>query len=171
MKKRVILITTILLLCVITSACSYNVSPAATNIVFDAPSFSRITSEALISTFGEPDSRDEWTNQTSNGEFNMTTYYYQKENTYFEFVVCDDTVVRVHFFPNTPVGYQGKVENIFKLFGIEPGSSITKTADTGVTLRYQSVSDTVGGIDIYDVSKNDKTFGYAYITYNWNYFE
>ena len=137
-------------------------------VVFDAPSFSRISTDALIQKMGEADSVEDYASKTSKGNFAMKIYSYKQDNSSVEFIVCEDAVVRIHYFPNEPMTYKNETE-MFGMFGISPGNNIKKTADTGTVLRFQSVSDKVGGFDAYDI--NNKSFGYAYITYNWNYFE
>lgn len=138
------------------------------NVIFDAPTFSRISTDALIKNMGEADSVEKYSSKTSKGNFDMKIYSYKEDNSSIEFLVCEDAVVRIHYFPNESIIYKNETE-MFGMFGITPGKNINKTADTGTVLRFQSVSDKVGGFDAYDI--NDKSFGYAYITYNWNYFE
>lgn len=138
--------------------------------VFYAPSFSRISTDALIDKMGEAKAVEDYPTTTSKGSYDMKIYSYEDDNASIEFIVCDDAVVRVHYFPNEAITFKSE-NDIMGIFGIKPGQNIKKTADTGTVLKFQAVSDTVGGVDAYDINKKDNTFAYAYVTYNWNYFE
>lgn len=189
MKKKgclipvlVVLIIFIVLLVVIMKAgmndveTSDNASNNQTQIIFDAEKYSRMTKENLISDLGEPASTEDWTNKTSKGDFEVTTLSYDINSNHCEFIIADDSVVRLSIYSNAywngegdRFTINGEKEDICKSFNITLGENVKRTTDNNITYKLSPVNDKVAMFDVQDISSN--TYGFVKITYNLNYFD
>lgn len=141
-------------------------------VILDCSKFSRISADELKKELGEPKNIEDWNNQTSNGEFQMQIFTYDFEDYYGEFILYEDTVVKLHLFSNSEWKIEGsKFDNVFTMFGIVPGENARKTVETGVTYKFSPVSDKVAQLEIYNYDKENRTFDTVYVTYNLNYFD
>ncbi len=174
MKKLVSL--TLVLLCVVLSACT----PTSTEpqLIEDVVQFSRISANELVSIMGEPTDKEDWTNKTTKGNFKVTTYSYDKNSNHYEFIVADDSVVRLTIYSNSswngegePFKISGSKQDICKSFNIVLGENTKKTADTNWAYRISPVNDKVADFWVQEMDMDTKTFGTAKITYNLNYFD
>lgn len=142
------------------------------SVILDCSKFSRISSEELKNEFGEPENIEDWTNETSKGDFQMQIYSYNLEDCYAEFILYEDSVVKLRLFSNSQWKVEGNdSDNIFAMFGIEPGENAKKTVDTGTTHKFSPVSDKVAQVEFYNYDEETKTFDTVYVTYNLNYFD
>lgn len=189
MKKKgclipvlVVLISFIVLLVVIMKTgmnnveTSDNTSNNKTQIIFDAEKYSRMTKENLISDLGEPASTEDWTNKTSRGDFEVTTLSYDINLNHYEFIIADDSVVRLSIYSNAywnsegdRFAINGGKEDICKSFNITLGENVKRTTDNNITYTLSPVNDKVAMFDVQDISSN--TYGFVKITYNLNYFD
>ena len=142
------------------------------SVILDCSKFSRISSEELKNEVGEPENIEDWTNETSKGDFQMQIYSYNLEDCYAEFILYEDSVVKLRLFSNSQWKVEGNdSDNIFAMFGIEPGENAKKTVDTGTTHKFSPVSDEVAQVEFYNYDEETKTFDTVYVTYNLNYFD
>lgn len=142
------------------------------SVVLDCSKFSRISTEELKSELGEPRNIENWTNKTAKGEFPLQIYTYDFNGFYGEFILHEDTVVKLRLFSDSEWKIEGnKFDNIFTMFGIVPGENARKTVETGVTYKFSPVSDKVAQVEIYNYDKENRTFDTVYVTYNLNYFD
>ena len=142
------------------------------SVILDCSKFSRVSLTELQAELGEPSRVEDWTNQTSKGDFPMQIYTYDFEEFYGEFIIYEDTVVKLRLFSNSEWTVEGNnSDNIFYMFGIEPSENAKKTVDTGTTHKFSPVSDKVAEIEFYNYDKQSKTFDTVYVTYNLNYFD
>jgi len=86
----------------------YQKSEKTVDIIFDASSVSRLSIEELISKMGEPSTKEDWMNKTSKGDFNVSTYNYDKECVHYEFIIAEDSVVRLSIYSNLYWNKKGK---------------------------------------------------------------
>ena len=141
-------------------------------MIFDSSKFSRISTETLIEELGEAKRIEDWTNSTSKGEFAMQIYSYDFDDYIAEFILYENTVVKVRLFANSKWQIEGSsFDNIFAMFGVTPDENARKTFDNGYTYKFSSVSNKVARIEFYNYDKKDKSFDTVYITYNSNYFD
>lgn len=166
--KKVISIIFVAIVAFCCSCCGSKAN-SSNSVIFDASKYSKISVDELVEIFGEPKSVDDWNNETAKGTFLMKIYDYETENEYLEFITHEDLVVKVYYFPNNALNLPKKKNELFKMFNIEPSGSLKQTVDTGYTWKFSPVSDKVAKVEIYDI--NEKEFGYAYFTYDLNYFE
>ncbi len=139
--------------------------------VLDCSAFNRISVDVLCEKLGNPKGVEDWNNINSKGEFQMQIYTYDIKDFYAEFIIYEDTVVKLRLFSNSEWTIESaKFNDIFAMFGIEPGDDIRKTVDTGVTYKFSPVSDEVAEFEVYDYDKNNATFKIVYVTYDLNYF-
>ncbi len=148
-------------------------------VIFDAISVSCVSPNHLIEELGEPEDIETWKNETSKGIFDMQIYCYSINNNYYEFLVADDSVVRMNIYSeknwfNTGSNFSFagmRKMDIPSMFGISPGPDIDVAADTGNALRLSPVSDSVSDFWIPMLDEENKTFELVKITYNSNYFD
>lgn len=141
-------------------------------MVLDCSKFSRISINELQAELGDPELVENWTNETSKGNFPMKIYTYNFESFLGEFIIYEDAVVKLQLFSNSEWKIEGNSsDNIFAMFGIEPDENAKKTVDTGITHKFSPVSDKVAEIEFYNFNKETKTFDTVYVTYNLNYFD
>lgn len=179
MRKKVLIIVAILLVGALAFGISriaqdpekYQKQEASVSVVLDCSQFSRISTEDLFAKLGEPTRTEEWTNQTAKGDFPMKIYSFSFDGFYGEFIVYEDTVVKLRLFADAPWQVEGKSDNIFAMFGITPGDNAKKTVDTGATHKFSPVSDTVAEVEFFNFDEEEKTFDTVYVTYDLNYFD
>lgn len=142
------------------------------SVVLDCSKFSRISAEELKNDLGDPKGIEDWNNETSKGKFPMQIYTYNFEGYYGEFILYENTVVKLRLFSDSQWIVEGSnSDNIFAMFGIVPGENAKKIIDTGTTYKFSPVSDKVAEVDFYNYDKETKTFDTIYVTYNLNYFD
>lgn len=177
MKKTLLLLTTILM-CGFCTACSSNASKDSepVTVIEDAEQFSRISVEELKGIMGKPVSEESWTNKTSKGDFEVVTLSYDKDSNHYEFIIADDSVVRLSIYSGDywngsgdRFSITGEKSDICKSFNITLGDNVKKTADTGYAYTLSPVNDKVAIFDVQDIDAD--TYGLVKITYNLNYFD
>ncbi len=142
------------------------------SVVLDCSKFSNISAEELKNELGEPRNIEDWNNKTAKGEFPLQIYTYDFDGFYGEFILHENTVVKLRLFSDSEWKIEGnKFDNIFTMFGIVSSKNTKKIVDTGVTYKFSPVSDKVAQVDFYNYDKENKTFNMVYITYNLNYFD
>lgn len=180
MKKKVAVIIVIIFigaLCfgisrIIQNPDQYQKQDEEIPVVFDCSKFSRISTEELKNELGEPKTTENWNNQTSKGEFPMQIFTYDFDGFTGEFIIYEDTVVKLRLFSDSQWNVKGlNSDNIFVMFGIIPDENAKKTVDTGTTHKFSPVSDKVAEIEFYNYDKENKSFDTVYVTYNLNYFD
>lgn len=175
--KRTIALVIMVLLCGICTACASSNEDATTPIVIeDAEQFSKISTEELKTIMGEPVSEESWINKTSKGDFNVTTLSYDKNSNHYEFIVADDSVVRLTIYSNNywngdgdKFSITGERKEICKSFNITLGENAKKVTDNNFTYKLSPVNDKVAVFDVQSIDSD--TFGLVKITYNLNYFD
>lgn len=156
-----------------------NVDAESIEPIFNSIKYSRLSSGELIEKLGEPSSKEEWSNNTPNGDVLLTTYAYDISENHFEFIVADDSVVRVSIYSNAYWNNNGEhfiynnkdKSDLRYLFGISEIKDTAKIKDSNVNYEISPVSDTVANFFVGEISEKDKTFGCAKITYNIKYFD
>lgn len=176
--KKILLLLTVIIMSGFCTACgsssSKNSEPV--QVIEDAERFSRINVEELKSLMGDPVSEDSWINKTSKGDFEVITLSYDKDSNHYEFIIADDSVVRLSIYSNNyynregdRFSYIGEKSDICKSFNITLGKNAKKVADTGFAYKLSPVNDKVAIFDIQDIDGD--TYGFVKITYNLNYFD
>ena len=140
-------------------------------VILNADAYSRISSEQLVELLGEPKSTEDWNNENSKGTFQMQLYTYDLDGMYAEFILYENTVVKIRCFATEPWEIKKEFDNVFKMFNITVKDSARKVVDTGVTYKFSPVSDTVAEFEVYNFDSEKHTFDSVYITYNLNYFD
>ncbi len=180
MKKKIGVIAAVILI----GAMGFGISRIAQNpdqyqkqeeqipVVLDCSKFSRISTDELKTELGEPERTEDWNNQTSKGDFQMQILTYDFEGFYGEFILYENTVVKLRLFSESQWQVEGSnSDNIFAMFGIVPSENAKQTVNTGVTHKFSPVSDKVAEVEFYNYDKESKTFDTVYVTYNLNYFD
>lgn len=90
-------------------------------------------------------------------------YYLSDSDTSFTFV--KGKLVSFQFYASDPVKYK-KEKDIIQMFGITPAENMKQEANTGVALRYSSVSDKVSDFWIQEMDSKAKTFSIVKITFD-----
>lgn len=153
-----------------------NKKEVTVSFIEDVNQYSQITAEELISKLGEPTSRENWTNKTSKGDFEVETYSFDKNLNHYEFIVTDNNVVRLKLFSEKAWNHEGNLfffkdkKEIPSLFGVE----ISKDATIENENRYYkatSVSNAIATFDVKDIRLINNTFASVEVTYNANYFD
>lgn len=189
-KVKLIMVLFIVILTSSLAGCSSNTTdkdtikeePKKIEVIFDAPTFSRISKEALFEKFGETKDIEKWNNKTAKGTFLMTIYSYDDENNiHYEFIIANDidSVVRVTIYSEKDWSGKGadfkyankSVNNMLGLLNIIPKDSAKVVADTGEVYRISPVSNDVGDVWFLGMLKDSSTFSSVKITYNLNYFD
>ena len=177
MKKTLLLLFTILV-CGFCTSCGSTTSkvPEPLTVIEDAEQFSRISVEELKTIMGEPVSKETWTNKTSKGDFEVVTLSYDKNSNYYEFIIADNSVVRLSIYSSDywngngdRFAITGEKSDICKSFNITLGDNVKKTDDTGYAYTLSPVNDKVAMFDVQDIDAD--TYGFVKITYNLNYFD
>ena len=140
-------------------------------VILDANAYSRISSEQLLTLLGEPKTIEDWNNEISKGTFQMQIYSYDLDSMYAEFMLYEDSVVKIRCFANEPWEIEKEFDNVFKMFNITVKDSARKVVDNGITYKFSPVSDTVAEFDVYNFDSEKHTFDSVYITYDLNYFD
>lgn len=140
-------------------------------MIIDANKFSRISPDDLVEILGEPETKEEWEYDSSNGQtYDAITWTYQSGN--HEFLFIDGKVVRFTFY-GTGETYKDK-KQVLSLFGISPGADITLEADTGVAFRYRHVDQSAKIAEFWltgDIGDDEEdSIGTVKITYDLKYF-
>ena len=162
----------LVLLCLMLSGCTATQNTEAT-IIEDVVQFSRISVDELKAIMGEPSSVEDW---KYNDKTPVTTLSYDKNANHYEFIVADNSVVRLTIYSEdywngtgNRFAYKGAKQNICKAFNVELGENAKKAADTNYAFKISPVNDKVAVFDIQDMDK--ETYGFVKITYNTNYFD
>lgn len=170
MKQK--LLISMLLFCLILSGCSATQSTQP-SIIEDVVQFSRISAEELVAIMGEPVSKEDW---KYNDKTPVTTYSYDKNANHYEFIIADNSVVRLTIYSEdywngtgNRFSYKGAKQDICKSFNVELGDYAKKAADTNYAFKISPANDKIAVFDIQDMDK--ETYGFVKITYNLNYFE
>lgn len=168
-------------LCIVLSGCGSSASSDDSNtepvtVIEDAEQFSRINNDDLKAIMGEPNSEEAWTNKTQKGDFNVTTLEYDKNSNHYEFIIADNSVVRLSIYSedywnNTGdrFSFTGDKKDIAKSFNIALGDNVKKVTDNNTTYKLSPVNDKVAVFDVQDIDSD--TYGFVKITYNLNYFD
>ncbi len=145
-------------------------------IIEDVEQFSGISMDDLKNIMGEPDSEDPWTNKTTKGNFDVVTLSYNKNSNHYEFIITDNTVVRLTIYSN---GYWNNTgdrfaiiadkKDICKSFNIVLDKNAKKAVDNNFTYKLLSVNDKIAIFDVQDIDSD--TYGLVKITYDSNYFD
>ncbi|RRJ62400.1 hypothetical protein EHV15_05125 [Paenibacillus oralis] len=139
-----------------------------TPMILDANKFSRISPDELIKIMGEPESKEEWKYDSSNGQtYEAITWTYQSGN--HEFLFIDGKVVRFTFYGTGEI-YKDKNQAL-SLFGIAPGADIMLEADTGVAFRCRHVDQSSKIAEFWLIEGGEEdSIGTVKITYDLKYF-
>lgn len=149
-------------------------------VIVDTTQFSRISSKELIEKLGEPTSSEDWTNKTTKGDYLVTTYEYNTDDIHYEFVLADDTVVRLSLYSSLYWNSDGDYfrykkrdkSDILSLFGIDKTNDYTKVVtNNNTTYKVSPISDTIASFDAQSIDSKDKTIGLVKVTYNTKYFD
>ena len=156
-----------------------NVSTYNEKVIDNVEKYSNISQEQLVEKFGNPLSKEKWKNTTANGDFQVTTYIYDREGLTYEFIVAEEKVVRLTAYSDEY--YKGEGENfkynqknmldIPKNWGIELSNNARVEKNTGYALRIHDVSKDIEELYIQDIEKENKTYGIIKFTYNSQYFD
>lgn len=140
------------------------------NVLIDVTQFSKITPEQLIKIMGEPESKETWNYESSNGNVYPTTTYAYKNGDY-EFLIIDDKVVEINITASEKniMKYTDK-SSVFSMFGIKPEDTMVEFADTGVALRYESVTSGIEEFWIPIMDSDKKTLDTIKVRYDKSYF-
>lgn len=176
-KKRIILFIILGIVLIGVFRFAYLVKKSGDAHIFDANYFSGITTNELIDKMGDYSEKEDWVNETSNGSFNLTTYMYDVDGSHYEFIIHDDSVVRVSVYSQkywTGEGesfvYQLSKSEILTMLDIKLDGNAKQVVDNGLTWRISHVSDAIDEIDIQGIDSKAKTFDFVKITYNPKYF-
>lgn len=181
MRKELLTICVMLSCISLLCGCASSNSANATNdenieVIEDVTQFSRISLEELKSIMGEPTSEEAWTNKTSKGDFAVTTIQYDKNSNHYEFIIADDSVVRLSIYSNAywnntgdRFSFTGEKSDIPKYFNVVLGDNVKKVTDNNFAYILSPVNDKVAEFNVQDIDEN--TYGCVKITYNLNYFD
>ena len=81
-------------------------------VILDADAYSRISSEQLVELLGEPKSTEDWNNENSKGTFQMQLYTYDLDGMYAEFILYENTVVKIRCFATEPWEIKNNIEQM-----------------------------------------------------------
>lgn len=179
MKKALAIILTATMASLL-AACGSNsttaTEPETVTIIEDVEQFSRISTEELKNIMGEPNSEEAWTNKTSKGDFEVITLSYEVNSNHYEFIIADDSVVRLSIYSagywnrtGERFSFTGDKSNIAKAFNITLGDNAKKVTDNNFTYTLSPVNGKIGMFDVQDIDSD--TYGFIKITYNLNYFD
>ena len=162
----------LVLLCLMLSGCTATQNTEAT-IIEDVVQFSRISVDELKAIMGEPVSAENWTNKTGKGNFSVTTLSYDKNANHYEFIIADNSVVRLTIYSEdywngtgNRFSYKGAKQNICKAFNVELSENAKKAADTNYAFKISPVNDKVAVFDIQDMDK--ETYGFLEGNERWH---
>lgn len=144
----------------------------------DVSQYSNMSVDDLTRVMGKPTSKETWTNKTSKGNFEVTTWMYDKNSNHYEFIIADGMVVRLSLYSEKywtnegkSFSYQGKTKEILKMFNIKVGKNAKEVTDNNLTYTLSNVNDKIEEFDIQDINQKDKSFGFIKVTYNLDYFD
>lgn len=146
-------------------------------VIEDVNQYSKISSEDLIAKLGDPVSKEAWTNKTSKGNFEMETYLYDINSCHYEFVIADNSVVRLTIYSEQYWNGNGDLfsfenkKQIPKMFGVDLSEKTRANVDNNITYKFMKVSELIAVFDVQDINPEDKTFGFVKTTYNDSYFD
>jgi hypothetical protein len=140
--------------------------------IMDVAQYSRMTPEELITKLGEPLRKDEWIHENSKGQKHLaTSYNYEIDQYPLEFIIIDNTVVKMNVLTSESDDNQFKIEvnkDVFALAGITPTDKMITLSENSVTLRYASISDLVSELW---VTLEGREIRFLQVTYNSYYFK
>jgi len=149
-------------------------------VIDEVSKYSRISTGELVEMMGEPEMTETWAKQTNNnGDFEVTTYGYDKDGMRYEFIIGEDAVARLSIYSNDYWNGEGerfsynkdsKVDTM-DVFGVEWDDDAKTSVDNNTTYEIISVSDKIAHFMAGDIDTEDKTFGFAKVTYNVKYFD
>lgn len=147
----------------------------STNVIFDASSVSKISSEELISKIGEPLEKEDW---VYNDSFNVCTYSYDIDGNHYEFIFAENSIIRLSIYSSLDWNGTGDdfhyvkddKSDIFSMFGVSPSSNYSTKSDNGFTFRVGQVSDNISDFNVQMIDSTNKTFKLVKITYDEYYF-
>lgn len=176
MKKLFLLFITTLTLGLTACGTSSPTGAESVTIIENAEQFSRISVEELKKIMGEPVSEESWTNKTSKGDFEVVTLSYDKDSNHYEFIIADDSVVRLSIYSSAywngngdRFSITGEKSDICKSFNITLSDNVKKTTDNSFVYTLSPVNDKIAIFNVQDI--NADTYGFVKITYNLNYFD
>lgn len=148
-------------------------------ILEDVTQYGKISSDDLIQKLGEPVAKEEWTNKTSKGDFNVITYSYDINTNHYEFIIAEDLVVRLTMYSNKYWNNTGELfsfndfekEQLPQKFGITLSEQAEIKEDNNFTYIISPVSDGIEVFDVQDIDAKNKTFGLVKVTFDSNYFD
>ena len=139
-------------------------TPSSVEVIMDVNEYAGISLEELQSkiTNLEVGGGIELTDQ--NGEtVHGETYDLGDSATHFTLV--DGRVISLQYWAEEDVSYQ-KEKDIFQMFGITPDKSLEIVGNTGVAIRYSSVSEKVSEFWVQTMDQSAKTFSVVMITFD-----
>ena len=176
-KKNIVIFVIIGIVLIGVLRLGYLGQKASETFIFDANSFSRVTTDELIEKLGECSEKEDWTNKTSKGTFNVTTYSYDLNGHHYEFLVCDDKVVRASVYSQKYWTGEGELfkyhlgkTDILTMIGVDLGDN-SEQFSNGLMWRISSASDTIEEINVQCIDSKEKTFDFVKITYDSRYFD
>ncbi len=176
MKK--ILCIVLSALCIFCTACTQTNNNADSNIsiIEDVTQFSRISTDELKTIMGEPVSTEDWTYKGSKASYNFTTLSFDKNNNHYEFIIADNSVIRLTIYSENywngtgnRFSYNVNKKDICKFYNVSLNDNAKLVADTNFAYKLSPVNDKIAVFDIQDM--DEKTYGFIKVTYNLNYFE
>lgn len=147
------------------------------SIIEDVNQYSQISTEELINKFGEPASKENWTNKTSKGNFEVETYSYDKDSNHYEFITTNNLIVRLTIYSAQNWTGEGDLftyknkKQIPNAFGVSLSEGAKVEVDNNSTYKISHVSDSIAVLDIQDMKPINGTFGFVKVTYNADYFD
>ena len=179
MKKKIV--TSLLITCIVFVMVACGLSEQAEEKsaqIENVVQYSRISTSELKALMGEPVSIENWTLSSTRGSFAVETYSYDKNSNHYEFIIAEDTVIRLSIYSNkywnnsgNPFSYTGDIQNTCKLFGVDINNNTKKTIDNKLTYTLSPVNDKIAEFDVQNINSSNKTFDFVKITYNLNYFD
>lgn len=141
--------------------------------------YADISIKELKEKFGEPESTDKWTNKTTHGNFKLTTLSYTKNSNHYEFIIADNSVVRVTIYSSKYWNGTGDLfsypsgnkDDIAKMFGVTLSNNAVLNCDNNNSYIYSPANEKIDVFNVQDIDINNNTFGFVKITYNNNYFD
>lgn len=174
LRKLVFIMFLILLAIILLTKCTSGKNYTKnTKTIIDSKEYSKITTEELKNKLGEPTSAEPWKLNNEKGSFNVSTYSYDLDAYYLDFIVSDDTnrVIKMYYMPNKPKQYKDikNKADILKMLGLE-NIKMQVVIDTGDTLRLKTEDPNIVKVDIYGLDEDKKTFDTVYVSMDSNYF-
>lgn len=174
MKKILLL----MLMLVSLVGCSETTQEVATEvIILDAVPFSKVTSEELVKSMGEPEEIEdyEWSIPATGEKIVGKLYIYEKGR--YEFLLFDDVVARLSAQSGAYWGYDDSTftfnsgSDVLASFGIIETDAMKRTVNTGFVEKYRPVAEGIEEVEIHDINTDTNTFGLIRITYDNSFFD